>query len=80
MLKEVRDRREAEERKRAESGGWKLMFKKRKMAECLDNNEEAEMNEVDCFLCQEIIKSCEYDKHLEKVHGVMFGIKEINNQ
>ena len=54
-----------------------VMFRKRKMPECLDNNEEAEINEVDCFLCQEVLKSCEYDEHLEKLHGVIFGLKEI---
>ena len=55
------------------------MFRKKKVHECLDNNEEAENNEVDCFLCQEklIVKSCEYSKHLEKQHRVIFGVKEI---
>ena len=72
ILEEVRDRREADERKRAESGGWMTMFRKKKMPDCLDNNDE-----VDCFLCQEFVKSCEYDKHLEKLHGVIFGVKEI---
>ena len=77
VLEEERDRREAEKRKRAESGGWMVVFNKRKMPECLDNNKEAEINEVDCFLCKEILKSCEYDKHLKKLHGVIFGVKEI---
>ena len=56
------------------------MFRKKKStSKCLDNSEEAENNEVDCFLCQEklIVKSCEYSKHLEKQHGVFFGVKEI---
>ena len=55
------------------------MFRKKKIPEGLDNNEEAENNVVDCFLCQEklIVKSCEYSKHLEKQHGVIFGVKEI---
>ena len=48
------------------------MFRKKKMYDRLDNNDE-----VDCFLCQEFVKSCEYDKHLEKLHGVIFGVKEI---
>ena len=61
------------------SGGWMVMFRKKKIPECLDNNEEAEHYEVDCFLCQEklIVKSCEYSKHLEKQHGVIFCVKEI---
>ena len=75
-LEELRDRREAQERKRAESGGWMIMFRKRKI-QCLENNEEEEIHEVDCFLCQEIVKVCEYNKHLEKLHGVIFGMKEI---
>ena len=52
------------------------MFRNKKMPECLDNNEEAE-NIEECFLCQEIVKVCEYSKHLEKQHGVIFGVKEI---
>ena len=48
-----------------------------KMPESMDNNEKAEIKEVDCFLCQLIVKSCEYRKHLEKQHGVIFGAKEI---
>ena len=81
MIEELRDRREAQERKRAESGGWMVIFMKKQMPDCLDNNEEAEHDEVDCFLCQEklIVKSCEYSKHLEKQHGVIFGVKEIKN-
>ena len=57
------------------------MFRKKKMPEeCLDTNEEAEIKEVDCFLCQEklIVKVCEYNEHLEKHHGVIFGVEEIN--
>ena len=77
-LEEERDRREAQERKIAESGGWMILFRKKKMSKkCLDNYDEAENNEVDCFLCQEIVKSCEYSKHLEKQHGAIFGLKEI---
>ena len=77
ILEEERERREAQERKRAESGGWMVMFRKKKIpSECMDN-EEAENNEVNCFLCQQILKSCEHNKHLEKQHGVIFGAKEI---
>ena len=72
-LEELRDRREAQERKRAESGGWMMMFRKKKI-QCLESNEE-----VDCFLCQEIVEDCEYNEHLEKQHGVIFGVKEIKN-
>ena len=53
-----------------------VMIRKKKIPD--DNNEEAEMNEVvSCFLCREIVKSSEYSKHLEKQHGVIFGVKEI---
>ena len=76
ILEEERDRREAQERKREESGGLMVMFRKKRI-HCLENNEEAEINEVDCFLCQEIVKVCVYNKHLEKQHGVIFGVKEI---
>ena len=80
ILEEERDRRDSQEKMRAESGRWMGTFwRKKRTPECLDNIAEAEINEVDCFLCQEklIVKSCEYDKHLEKQHGVIFGLKEI---
>ena len=78
ILEEERGRREVEARKRAESGGWMGIFcRNKRTPECLHNNTKAETNEVDCFLCQEIVKSCEYDKHLEKQHEVKFGLKEI---
>ena len=55
------------------------MFRKKKVPDSLKNNEEEEINEMDCFLCQEKlnVKSLEYTKHLEKQHGVIFGVKEI---
>ena len=76
ILEEERDRKEAEERKRAESGGWMWAFGRRP-SDPLDNKEEAENNELDCFLCQKKVNRCEYNKHLEKKHGVIFGGKEI---
>ena len=72
ILVEEMERKEAEERKRAESGGCMAMFRKKKMYDHLDNNDE-----IDCLLCQEYVQSCEYDKHLEKLHGVIFCVKEI---
>ena len=77
ILEEERDRKVSEAKKRVESGGWIRTFWR--TAGCLDDNAGAENNEVDCFLCQEklIVKSSEYDKHLEKQHKVMFGVKEI---
>ena len=81
ILEDERHRKESDKRKRAESGGWIGILSRlnKRTPECLDNNTEAEINVVDCFLCQEqlIEKSCEYDKHLEKQHGVIFGAKEI---
>ena len=77
ILEEERDRREAQERNRAESGGLMVLFRKKKIPEC--NDAEEEYNDVDCFLCQEklIVKNCEYYKHLERQHGVIFGVKNI---
>lgn len=77
ILEEERVRKEAEARERAESGGLMGIFwrKIRIPEECFDNN--TEVDEEDCFLCQEELKSCEYDKHLEKQHGVIFGLKDI---
>ena len=76
VVEEGRDRREAELREREESGGWLAMFwRKKKPHYCLDSN--AEVDEVDCFLCQEQLKSFEYNKHLEMQHGVIFGEKDI---
>ena len=81
ILKEEKDRREADARKRAESGGWmvELLRWKNRKPECLDSNAEAETSEVNCFLCLEkvIVKSCEYNNHLEKQHGIIFGVKDI---
>ena len=68
-----RERKEAEARKRAESG-WMGIFRKQKTGKT-----EAETDEVFCFLCQEVIKGCEYNIHLETQHRVLFGVKEIMN-
>ena len=73
-LEEERDRREAEAKKRAESKG--IFKRKKRTPESLDNM-RGETNGVDCFLCQEQLNSCDYDKHLEKKHGVIFGVKDI---
>ena len=76
ILEEERDRREAEAREIVKSGGWMGIFWwEKKTPECLDNDTEA--YEVDCFLCQDQLKSCEYNKHLEKQHVVIFGVKDI---
>ena len=76
ILEEERDRREAEARERAKTGGWMGIFwRKKRTNECFDNNEE--VHEVDCFLCQDQLKSCDYNKHLEKQHVVIFGVKDI---
>ena len=80
---------EAEEREERE--GWSLddildeersrkeFEARKKTPECCCNNgnAEAETTEVDCFLCQEKLKSCAYSKHLEKQHGVIFGVNAI---
>ena len=75
ILEEERVRREAEARERAESGGWMELLWGKKSTECLDNNTAA-IEEV-CFLCQKQLQSCEYKKHLEKQHRIIFGVKDI---
>ena len=80
ILEEERDRREAEAREKAQSGGWMGIFGRKKVRpECLDKDAEVETAEVDCFLCQEklIVRSCEYNNHLEKQHRVIFGVTDI---
>ena len=64
IFEEERNRKKSEEKKRAESGS-------------LDNNKDAESKQLDCFLCQKIVKSCNYNNHLEKQHGVIFGENKI---
>ena len=53
ILEEERDRRDAEERKRAEPGG--IIQRNKRTSECvLDNN--ADVDVMNCFLCQEQMK------------------------
>ena len=73
ILEEVRERKEAEARKRAESG-WMGIFRKPKTGKT-----GAETGRVNCFLCHEVIEGCEYNIHLETQHRVLFGVKEIMN-
>ena len=76
ILEEERDKREAEAKKRPESGRWmEIFWRKKRTYDSLDNN--GEVNEVDCFLCQKQLKSFGYSEHLEKQHRVIFGVKDI---
>ena len=75
ILEEERVRREAEAKNRAGGGCLGIFHREKRTPECLDNN--AEVDGVDCFLCQKQLKSCEYNVHLEKQHGVIFGVKDI---
>ena len=80
ILEEEIERKEAETRKRsrAKSGGLLGVMKRKDIISgCLNNDAEAETNEVNCYLCHEQMKGCEFSRHLRNQHGVIFGVKEI---
>ena len=84
IIEEERERREAAEKRRAESGGL-LGILRRKFGkpDCPESNAgsnaDPENVESNCFLCQEKfdLNSHVYNKHLETKHMVIFGLKEI---
>ena len=84
IIEEERERREAAEKRRAESGG--LMGMLRRQLGKTDyqdsdggSNADPENVESDCFMCKEnlYLDSNVYNKHLEEKHTVIFGLKEI---
>ena len=84
IIEEERERREAAEKRRAESGG--LMGMLRRLLGNTDrpvsdagSNADPENVESNCFLCQEKFdfNSHVYNKHLESKHMVIFGLKDI---
>ena len=84
IIEEERERREAAEKKRAESGGLMGMLRRRfgkydGPVSSAGSNADSENVESNCFLCQEKfdLKSDVYKQHLEKKHMVIFGLKEI---
>ena len=84
IIEEEREGREAAEKRRAESGGLMVIIR-RKLGKTdytdsdAGSNTDPENVESDCFLCKEKIyrNSNVYNKHLEKRHLMIFGLKEI---
>ena len=84
IIKEERDRREAADKRRAEAGGMMGMLRRQlgksdRPDSGAESNADSENVESDCFLCREKfnLNSNMYNKHLEKKHMVIFGVKEI---
>ena len=84
IIEEEIERREAKEKRRAESGGLMGMLRRQlSKSNCQDSDAcstaDPENVDKDCFLCKEqfYLNSNVYTKHLEKKHMVIFGLKEI---
>ena len=82
IIEEERERREATEKQRAESGGLMGMLRRQlSKNNCPDSDtgNNTDFENVDCFLCKEKydLKTDVYNKHLEEKHMVIFGLKEI---
>ena len=79
IIEEERERQEAAMRKRAESGGLMRMFRRKQE---VTEPEIQDIIHLECFLCQGTwtgSKKDELEKHLDKDHKVIFGIKEITD-
>ena len=84
IIEEERERREAAEKRRVESGGLigmlrrKLGYTDRPDSDA-GSSADPENVESYCFLCQEklYLDNNVYNKHLEKKHTVIFGLKEV---
>ena len=84
IIEEERERREAAEKSRAVLGGLIGILRGRLgNTDCTvtdaESNADPENVERNCFLCQEklYLNSNMYNKHLEKKHRVIFGLKEV---
>ena len=84
IIEEERERKEAAEKKRAESGGLMEMIRRKlgytdHPVSDAGSDSDPENVESDCFLCKEkfYLNSNVYNKHLEKKHMTIFGLKEI---
>ena len=84
IIEEERERREAAEKMRAESGGLMGILRRQLgKTEYRDSdagsNADPENVGSNCFLCKEkfYLDSNVYNKHLEEKHMVIFGLKEI---
>ena len=86
IIEEERERREAAEKMRAESGG--LMGMLRRQLGKTENPDSDVGSNADsenvtlksaCFLCKETfhLNSDVYNKHLEDKHNVIFGLEDI---
>ena len=82
IIEEERERREAAEKRRAESGGLMGMLRRQLgKTDCPDSDpgNNTDFENVDCILCKEKfdLNTNVYNKHLEEKHMVIFGLKEI---
>ena len=84
IIEEERERREAAEKRRAESGGLMGMLRRKlRKNVCPESdassNADPENLQSDCFLCKEkyYLNSNVYNKHLGERHLMIFGLKEI---
>ena len=84
IIEEEKERREAAEKRRTEVGGLMGMLRRQHGKSDRPDSAggsiaEPENVESDCFLCQEklFLNSNMYNKHLEKKHMTIFGLKEI---
>ena len=85
IIEEEIERREAKEKRRAESGGLMgvLIRQLGKTHSPSDSDagstSDPEIVESNCYLCQKKfnLNSNVYNKHLEKKHLMIFGLKEI---
>ena len=84
IIEEERERRKAAEKRRAEPGGLMEMLRRKLfISDCpvsdAERNSATENVESDCFLCKEkfYLNSNVYNRHLQKKHTIMFGLKEI---
>jgi len=84
IIEEEKERREAAEKRRAESGGLMGMLRRQLgKADFPDsdarNNADFEKYDRDCFMCNEklYLNRKVYKKHLEKKHMVIFGFEQI---
>ena len=84
IIEEEKEKKEAAEKREAESGGLMGMLRRRfgksdRPVSDAGSNADPENVESNCFLCQEkfYLNSNVYNKHLEKKHFLVFGLKEL---
>ena len=79
IIIEEKEWREAKEKRREETKEWMGLC--RRKTNVVEPNLEEDVINVKCALCKLIGYSKKtLEKHLEKDHEVIFGIKEITNQ